>query len=1625
MQDLALAEGALPRHLHMAMFTQSSDRRLLMNRQLSRHLVGLWTTGHPTAMALLRRIMPAGLLYYLESPDPPPETEEDRLAIRDNVKLAESSGKARGSLRNQVEGYLSHWRTKIGFKSKKDINQKPVVLRNRKQNIKSEQNWDLFYYKFNKDLMAYNLIWNYKTREELRGALESEMRAFAMDKDLSGNYVVSWNHLEFEVLYECLSDELKIGDYYLRVLLEQNEEETPITNALEFFNDLYHRFLLTTKPTMKAMCLQAMTKVYGKCHEEIGAFNDTKYIVGMLDRTSDKLERDRLLFFLNDLTKHQRNVKALLDVNAIKGLVELMTLCHLHTSRATVPLQTNLLEAAPDSGLGGEKEWYYGNKEKERLGPFSFDEMKDFGEEEAINPSTRCWCQGMDGWRPLQHIPQLKWFLLAEGTPLMNETDMAVLILNMLIRICSYYPNRDFDGAIVRPLPRAKRMLSEASCLPHIVQLLLTFDPIIVEKVSVLLNDILLDNPVIPRLYLTGVFYFIMMYTGSNLLPIGKFLSETHMKQSFRSEQNQGGEISQRSILGSILPEAMICYLENHGCDKFSSIFLGEFDTPEAIWSSEMRRFMIGKIASHLADFSPRLRSNTKALYQYCPIPVISYPQLEYELFCNIYYLRHLCDTQRFPDWPIKEPVKFLKELLEAWKSEVEKKPPDLSVEQALKILNLKKKPEEYDEAKIRKAYFRMAQKYHPDKNPEGRDIFEQVSKAYDFLCSRSSRKVLGPDPRNIILILRAQSILFSRCKEVLEPYKYSGYPMLIKTIQMEIEDAKAFSKETALLPSACELCYHTVNTSALNAEELRRENGIEILQAALSRAIDLIGSSSKPGDIPVQVCCHIVHCYAVASQFEKCREKIAEMQIIVQELCRLLYYKNLPGMCILSSECVSNFAVDFWLQTHLLQAGVLWHLLLFMFNYDYTLEEGGVESSAETNQQEIANELARKSVRAVARLGGYLEGEDETPENPATKKSLDAMLTPYLARKLHNSTPQELLKLLNSNTENPNLIWDNGTRGEIMKYLGEEQERKISTGECDPSFGADFVFSVFEKELIIGEIFVRVYNDQPSYPLENPKKFASDLLNFIGNQAQYLHSLLQLQAASQDTTESGTQHQRFEHVAMALEALRNVIKASPGVEEKCIGQFKLIFSLLRMSEATKLQQLALEVISNVTGNKNCVSDIADSNVISYLLLTLYTLPSCRPLVTETLHALCSNTKIVKEAHSKGALVYLLDLFCNSTNPSVRAKAAELFNKMMADKLVGPKVKITLSKFLPTIFMDAMRENTEVSVHMFEGMHENPELVWNDESREKVCNVIKKERNRFYNKQKDDPDASWKLPDDFEVVYSNVEGELVVGGVYLNLFIAQPHWVLRKPKEFLLDLMDKYAALLRSSSPDGQLLETFTQAVVSIFTVQPALADQMPSLGHLPVIFKCMKSTNDAIPRSAIQVIHILSSNEFCVRSLSEVDVVRPMIAAMDARPDIIVLACEALHQMFDQNQSGLVDQAVKAELVQYLLKLLDTDLKVAYKIENAPASKAQIVKALKAMSRDFLHGEKVLEILDKSEVWASYRDQKHDLFISDRNVAGYLTGPMGVAGYLTQGAANSNAMPNKPPPIESILDDD
>lgn len=55
----------------------------------------------------------------------------------------------------------------------------------------------------------------------------------------------------------------------------------------------------------------------------------------------------------------------------------------------------------------------------------------------------------------------------------------------------------------------------------------------------------------------------------------------------------------------------------------------------------------------HLGSFSAKLRQYTLAKYDYCPIAKIHFADLDKEIFVHEYYLRNLCDEQRFPDWPI------------------------------------------------------------------------------------------------------------------------------------------------------------------------------------------------------------------------------------------------------------------------------------------------------------------------------------------------------------------------------------------------------------------------------------------------------------------------------------------------------------------------------------------------------------------------------------------------------------------------------------------------------------------------------------------------------------------------------------------------------------------------------------------------------------------------------------------------------------------------------------------------------------------------------------------------------------------------------------------------------------
>lgn len=474
--------------------------------------------------------------------------------------------------------------------------------------------------------------------------------------------------------------------------------------------------------------------------------------------------------------------------------------------------------------------------------------------------------------------------------------------------------------------------------------------------------------------------------------------------------------------------------------------------------------------------------------------------------------------------------------------------------------------------------------------------------------------------------------------------------------------------------------------------------------------------------------------------------------------------------------------------------------------------------------------------------------------------------------------------------------------------------------------------------ELQVGGVFIKIYNEMPTFEIQNPKQFAKDLLEYLDEGYTFLvhqktggkpptqsnipdpsrilkprpaqmplgggllvplkpnkvndspvttptsggdnkigsvlseyaksRNKVKIEEVAGDTKKKT--YPAFEenphampHMIMVLQSLISVIKANPNVEVQCIGHFDMLFGLLSANlvpmpeHSQRVKRLALEIVSLVSRNKECVTEIGACDLLGSFLVAMRDgeLRNEQQSVLDTLSGLMNVQRLIKEAQLKGAVIYVLDIFCNGRIPQMRESAAECLGKLTADKLSGPKIRISVCRFLPLVFLDAMIDNPSISVQMFETVHENPELVWDDKVRERVSMAVAKMAESFYQQQKLNAKILWKDPDTLSEIMSS---ELVVSGVYLRLFVQNPAWTLRKPKQFLSDLLDFVVETITRNKEEKEALELSTKALVCLLSVQPNLADQVPVLGHIPKFFRQLSVQ----PQSALTVLHQLSRSE-------------------------------------------------------------------------------------------------------------------------------------------------------------------
>lgn len=273
------------------------------------------------------------------------------------------------------------------------------------------------------------------------------------------------------------------------------------------------------------------------------------------------------------------------------------------------------------------------------------------------------------------------------------------------------------------------------------------------------------------------------------------------------------------------------------------------------------------------------------------------------------------------------------------------------------------------------------------------------------------------------------------------------------------------------------------------------------------------------------------------------------------------------------------------------------------------------------SESEENGASIASKSFNSKYTVSG-------SPQNIVVKSILDILLTPFIANKLAIEPESDVLKILTQNTRNPYLIWDNATRAQLLDFLEYQRQHSSKEQYADITdiynTTSKFVYDATRDELKIGGVYIRIYNEMPTFPIQNPKMFVFDLLEYLKQAHIYLAGKQQLQQRSMintsnvspqkigqlpkpliptpvkqsnnqqknldnilnDYNRSKVKHQleknengmakinydfandaKFvEHLIMVFNSLISVIKLNPNVELQCIGNFDILFGFLNTS---------------------------------------------------------------------------------------------------------------------------------------------------------------------------------------------------------------------------------------------------------------------------------------------------------------------------------------------------------------------------------------------------------------------------------------------------------------------------
>lgn len=414
--------------------------------------------------------------------------------------------------------------------------------------------------------------------------------------------------------------------------------------------------------------------------------------------------------------------------------------------------------------------------------------------------------------------------------------------------------------------------------------------------------------------------------------------------------------------------------------------------------------------------------------------------------------------------------------------------------------------------------------------------------------------------------------------------------------------------------------------------------------------------------------------------------------------------------------------------------------------------------------------------------------------------------------------------------------------------------------------------------------------------------------------------------------------------------------------------------------------------------------------------------------------------------------------------------AASLLGKLVSQPMHGPRVAITLARFLPDGLVSIIRDGPgEAVVVALEQTTETPELVWTPAMAASLSAQISTMSSELYREQMKGRVVDWDVLEQASG-QQEMRDEPQVGGIYVRLFLKDPKFPLRNPKRFLEGLLDQYLSSIAATHYEEQTVDPelpllLSAALVSLLRVHPALADHVGYLGYVPklvgaVAFEGRRETmstgginngkhadktngqdnesteNSQTPQervrlSCLRVLHQLAASTTCAEAMAATSVGSPQVVPLLMKAigwqGGSILALETLKRVVvagNRARDALVAQGLKVGLVDVLLGLLDWRAggrngfcsQMKWNESEASIGRVLAIEVLHAFATEGAHCTKVREILNNSEVWSAYKDQKHDLFLPSNAQSA----AAGIAGLIENSSSSRLTYALTAPPPQS-----